>query len=121
MKCIDLIIVNGILRYVLQTYLRLYLSSAFVIKQSMEQRHLESTYTNLTAFLTMAALLFFAFYQLAFTVKNRDKLNLKSFKSKYESLYKDVDVESPGYQKIFFTLFFCLRRVCLVITIILIF
>ena len=73
---------------------------------------------TLIAFVTIAALAFFIFFQLGFLFKNRDRLSDPLFSKKYDSLYKDVEVESPGHKKILFTFLFCLRRIALVFVIV---
>ena len=71
------------------------------------------------SYCTIFGLVFFLVFQLLFLIRKRSVLTQKSFKKRFDSLYKDLDVERDGsIHRILFTTLFCLRRILMVVVVV---
>ena len=115
-KIMDMLMYNSVLRFVIQTYQIRFYGAVLALKASTEET---STVSTVTQYSIIVILVLFAIFQGIFLVRNREELHKAKFKSRFDSLYKDVNTLKPGNWQLLFTTLHCIRRSASVLIILL--
>ena len=103
LKVRDLLMYNSLLRFAILTYYTSFYAAVHTVFITKEQ--------IVISLMIMLCLVSFLIIQGVFLKRNRQNLHKKEISNRFNSLYKDIDVEKPGYLHLLHTTLHCVRRI----------